>query len=166
MIELVGGLTALELGASLVDRVAQSLEQPPVVRHYEDVRPSRAGQGFERGVQRLIGIAHRQLRNALAYSLLIPKQETGIRYFCLWATGLAVLTLRKINNHLDYTDGNQVKISRLSLKGTILATQLARQNDTLLKLLFYLAAWPLPLMAQPTGLPSQGISAGKANQAL
>lgn len=123
-------------------------------------------QGFERGVQRLIGIAHRHLRNALAYSLLIPKQETGIRNFCLWAIGLAVLTLRKINNHLDYTDGNQVKISRLSVKGTILATQLARQNDTLLKLLFYLAAWPLPLVAQPTGLPSQGISAGKANQAL
>ena len=51
-------------------------------------------------MQRLVGIAHRHLRNALAYSLLIPKQETGIRNFCLWAIGLAVLTLRKINNHL------------------------------------------------------------------
>ena len=130
-----------------------------------DLTTARNRQGFERGVQRLIGIAHRHLRNALAYTLLIPKQETGIRNFCLWAVGLAVLTLRKINNHLDYTDGNQVKISRLSVKGTILATQLARQNDTLLKLLFYLAAWPLPLVAHLTDLPSQSTNAGKANQA-
>jgi farnesyl-diphosphate farnesyltransferase len=130
-----------------------------------DLTTARNRQGFERGVQRLIGIAHRHLRNALAYTLLIPKQETGIRNFCLWAIGLAVLTLRKINNHLDYTDGSQVKISRLSVKGTILATQLARQNHTLLKLLFYLAAWPLPLVAHLTGLPSQSANAGKANQA-
>jgi farnesyl-diphosphate farnesyltransferase len=126
---------------------------------------ARSRRGFERGVQRLVGIAHRHLKNALAYTLLIPKQETGIRNFCLWAIGLAVLTLRKINNHLDYTDGSQVKISRLSVKGTILATQLTRQNETLLKLIFYFAAWPLPLESPLTGLPSQSINAGKANQA-
>ncbi len=131
-----------------------------------DLTTARSRPGFERGVQRLVGIAHRHLKNALAYTLLIPKQETGIRNFCLWAIGLAVLTLRKINNHLDYTDGSQVKISRLSVKGTILATQLARQNGTLLKLLFYLAAWPLPLVSHLTGLPSQGTGDRKANQAL
>ena len=131
-----------------------------------DLTTARSRPGFERGVQRLVGIAHRHLKNALAYTLLIPKQETGIRNFCLWAIGLAVLTLCKINNHLDYTDGSQVKISRLSVKGTILATQLARQNGTLLKLLFYLAAWPLPLVSHLTGLPSQGTGDRKANQAL
>jgi len=131
-----------------------------------DLTTARSRPGFERGVQRLVGIAHRHLKNALAYTLLIPKQETGIRNFCLWAIGLAVLTLRKINNHLDYTDGSQVKISRLSVKGTILATRLARQNGTLLKLLFYLAAWPLPLVSHLTGLPSQGTGDRKANQAL
>ena len=129
-----------------------------------DLTKAESRRGFERGVQRLVGIAHRHLKNALAYTLLIPKQETGIRNFCLWAIGLAVLTLRKINNHLDYTDGNQVKIS--SVKGTILATQLTRQNETLLKLIFYLAAWPLPLESPPTGLPSQDISTDRANRAL
>jgi farnesyl-diphosphate farnesyltransferase len=109
---------------------------------------------FERGIQRLIGIAHRHLRNAIAYTLLIPKQETGIRKFCLWATGLAVLTLRKINKRLYYTNGAQVKISRLSVKGTILATRLTLQNDALLKLLFYLAAWHLPLASERAGFPS------------
>ncbi|HEY1374773.1 MAG TPA: phytoene/squalene synthase family protein, partial [Candidatus Binatia bacterium] len=105
---------------------------------------ARNRKGFERGVGRLIGISQGHLRNAVAYSLLIPKEETGIRKFCLWAVGLAVLTLRKINHHLDYTDGNQVKISRLSVKGTILATGLTLQNDGLLTLLFSLAARGLP----------------------
>jgi farnesyl-diphosphate farnesyltransferase len=131
-----------------------------------DLTEGRKRGGFERGVQRLVGIAHHHLRNALAYTLLIPKRETGIRNFCLWAIGLAVLTLRKINNHLDYTDGNQVKISRLSVKGTIIATELTRQSETLLKLLFYFAAWPLPLESHPTGQSSQVPRADRANRGL
>jgi farnesyl-diphosphate farnesyltransferase len=109
-----------------------------------DLPGARNRQGFERGVRRLIGVSQAHLRNAVAYSLLIPRQETGIRKFCLWAVGLAVLTLRKINRHLDYTNGGQVKISRLSVKGTILATGLTLQNDGLLTLLFSLAARGLP----------------------
>ncbi|HEU4341737.1 MAG TPA: phytoene/squalene synthase family protein [Candidatus Binatia bacterium] len=105
---------------------------------------------FEIGVQRLIGIAHGHLRNALGYTLLMPKAEVGIRAFCLWAIGLAVLTLRKINQHLSYTNGSQVKISRLSVKTTILCARLTLQNDRLLKLLFYLAAWRLPSACTPT----------------
>ncbi len=109
-----------------------------------DLPAARNRTGFERGVRRLIGVSQAHLRNAVAYSLLIPRQETGIRKFCLWAVGLAVLTLRKINHHLDYTNGSQVKISRLSVKGTILATGLTLQNDGLLTLLFSFAARGLP----------------------
>jgi farnesyl-diphosphate farnesyltransferase len=86
----------------------------------------------------------------LTYSLLIPREETGIRNFCLWALGFAVLTLRKINRHLGYTDGDRVKISRLSVKTTILATRWTRQNDALLRLLFSLAATGLPLSPTST----------------
>jgi farnesyl-diphosphate farnesyltransferase len=106
---------------------------------------ARNGREFQRGIQRLVGIAHGHLKNALAYTMLIPSHEVGIRNFCLWAIGLAVLTLRKINSHLYYTDGSQVKISRLSVKGTVLFSRLTAQNDGLLKLLFYLAAFRLPL---------------------
>src|SRR4030095_4192085 len=84
-----------------------------------DLLATRNRKGFERGIRRLIGISQGHLRDAVSYSLLIPKHETGIRNFCLWAIGLAVLTLRKINNHLDYTDGNQGKVSRVSATGTI-----------------------------------------------
>jgi 4,4'-diapophytoene synthase len=109
-----------------------------------ELATARDRQGFERGVRRLVGITHGHLRNAVSYSLLIPKQETGIRTFCIWAIGLALLTLRKINKHLHYTDGDQVKISRLSVKGTILATRMTAQNDSLLKLLFYISGLGLP----------------------
>ena len=51
---------------------------------------------FGAGMRELVGVAHAHLRNALDYTLLIPGKETGIRRFCLWAIGLAVLTLRKI----------------------------------------------------------------------
>lgn len=131
-----------------------------------DLTKARNQGGFERGVQRLIGIAHFHLRNALTYTLLIPKGETGIRNFCLWAIGLAVLTLRKINNHLDYTDGTQVKISKLSVKGTLTATALTRQNEALLKFLFYFVAWPLPLESRPTGHSSRALSTGRAKRWL
>ena len=128
-----------------------------------DLTTGRNRQGFDRGVRRLVGITHGHLKNALSYSLLIPKEETGIRNFCLWAIGLALLTLRKINKHLYYTDGSQVKISRSSVKGTILATRLAVQNDRLLKLLFSIAARGLP-SAFASGSPV-GTSESKADMA-
>jgi farnesyl-diphosphate farnesyltransferase len=109
-----------------------------------DLRRAGKREEFQRGVQRLIGIAHGHLKNALTYTLLIPKQEVGIRNFCLWAIGFAVLTLRKINKNLDYTDGNQVKISRLSVKGTVAVSRLTAQHNSLLRTAFYLATMRLP----------------------
>ena len=132
----------------------------------KDLTTERDRQGFEHGIRRLIGISHGHLRNALAYSLLIPKNEIGIRNFCLWTIGLAVLTLRKINSHIHYTDGSEVKISKRSVKGTILATRLTVQNDLLLKFLFEAAAWRLPLASSPTNWSPAATSDGKANKAL
>ena len=60
----------------------------------------------------LVGVAHAHLRNALDYTLLIPARETGIRRFCLWAIGLAVLTLRKIEQNPRFTAGDEVKVTR------------------------------------------------------
>ena len=116
-----------------------------------DLSTGRNRQGFKRGMRRLVGIAHGHLRNAVTYSLLIPKHETGIRNFCLWTVGLAVLTLRKINRNLHYTDGNQVKISRLSVKGTVVFTGLSVKHDALLKYLYQIFARRLPLTFPVTG---------------
>lgn len=124
------------------------------------LHPGQRDPKFAVAFRRLIGIAHAHLRNALEYTLLIPAHETGLREFCLWALGMAVLTLRKINAHIDFSESRQVKISRRSVKATILASRLARGNDTLLKILFRLAGWGLPnanrqvLVAQTHHQPS------------
>jgi len=102
--------------------------------------PENNNEQFRLGLTHLISIAHEHLHNALHYTLLLPSHETGIRNFCLWALGMAVLTLKKINKNLDFTHSNQVKISRNSVKATILATRLTGRSNTLLSLLFNVAS--------------------------
>ncbi len=111
--------------------------------------PETAGPGFDAGKRELIGVAHAHLRNALDYTLFIPAAETGIRRFCLWAIGLAVLTLQKIHNNPGFTAGSQVKISRSAVSWTRFFANLSVRNDWLLRRLFAWAAHGLPL----TGLP-------------
>jgi len=108
------------------------------------ITSSDNGEAFQLALGHLIGIARVHLANALSYTLMIPGKEQGIRHFCLWALGMAVLTLRKINNNRSYTSGQEVKISRWSVKATILITNLLTRNDNQLKHLFNLATKGLP----------------------
>jgi len=94
----------------------------------------------------LLGIAHGHLKNALHYTLLIPKKEKGLRKFCLWAIGMALLTLEKIRKKPNFTSGDQVKISRNNVKMTILITSLFVRNDNVLKCLFRFCGRHLPTM--------------------
>ncbi len=100
---------------------------------------------FAAGMLELVAIAHGHLRNALEYTLLIPGRETGIRRFCLWAVGLAVLTLQKINRNPRFTAGVQVKVSRRAVAMTRISTDLANRNAWMLRRLFARAAHGLPL---------------------
>jgi farnesyl-diphosphate farnesyltransferase len=102
---------------------------------------------FAAGMRELIGTAHAHLRNALEYTLLIPGNEGGIRRFCLWAVGLAVLTLRKIEQNPRFTVGVQVKVTHSAVAMTRILTTFAVHNDWLLRRLFALAARGLPLAA-------------------
>jgi farnesyl-diphosphate farnesyltransferase len=83
---------------------------------------------------------------------MIPAAETGIRKFCLWALGMAVLTLRQISAHPHFTTGQEVKISRRSVKFTIAATTVAARSDGALRALFKTASLGLPQeIIAPTG---------------
>jgi len=97
-------------------------------------------EGFTTGLEHLISIAHGHLQNALTYTLMIPTHETGIRNFCLWALGMAVLTLKKIKQNLDFRQSDQVKITRNSVKATIFATRLMGRSNYMLSLLFNLTS--------------------------
>jgi farnesyl-diphosphate farnesyltransferase len=100
---------------------------------------------FGAGLRELLGVAHAHLRNALDYTLLIPGRETGIRRFCLWAIGLAVLTLRKIEHNPRFTAGVQVKVTRSAVAMTRILTNAAVSRDWMLRFLFARAAHGLPL---------------------
>ncbi len=100
---------------------------------------------FRLGLEHLISIAHSHLQDALTYTLLIPAHETGIRKFCLWALGMAVLTLKKIKQNLDYTDSSQVKITRKSVKATILTTGLTVRSNFLLTAIFNMSSHELAM---------------------
>ena len=100
---------------------------------------------FAAGLDELVGVAHAHLRNALEYSCIIPKGQPGIRKFCLWAIGIAVLTIRKIHNNPGFSSGAEVKVSRRTVKATVLTTNLALRSNRALKLVFNRAAAGLPL---------------------
>jgi len=101
--------------------------------------------GFAAGMSELIGVAHAHLRNALSFTLLIPRSEAGIRRFCLWAIGLAVLTLRRIEHTPGFSSGAQVKISHAAVGITTLLSNASVRQDWLLRRLFNVAAMGLPL---------------------
>jgi len=99
---------------------------------------------FRRGLDALVGRAHGHLRNAFEYTLLLPHQEKGIRRFCLWALGMAVLTLRKIHHNPDFRAGDQVKISRRTVGLVVGAGRALASRDQLLKALFFACSVGLP----------------------
>jgi len=101
---------------------------------------------YRAGIEHLTGIAHHHLRHALDYALHIPTNESGMRRFCLWAIGLAILTLRKVYRYCDQQRGVRVKISRNSVRGTVLAVDLSYRSDRAVRGLFALASRGLPLI--------------------
>jgi farnesyl-diphosphate farnesyltransferase len=128
------------------------LPQEVFARHGIDLAqlaPEHYDARFGSGMRELIGVAHAHLRNALAFTLLIPRKETGIRRFCLWAIGLAVLTLQRIHRNPQFTSGAQVKVSRSAVAMTRVLTSFAVRSDWLLRWLFEMSARDLPLAPAP-----------------
>jgi farnesyl-diphosphate farnesyltransferase len=128
------------------------LPQDVFTRHGVDLdqvsKESKDGR-FSAGITELVSVAHAHLRNALDYTLLIPREEQGIRRFCLWAIGMAILTLRKIAHNPAFTAGAQVKISRTAVSLTMLMTNTFIGSDRMLRRLFGIAARGVPLARLP-----------------
>jgi farnesyl-diphosphate farnesyltransferase len=106
-------------------------------------------------IDEVIGIAHLHLRDALAYTLAIPARETGIRRFLLWALGLAILTLRKLHGNPTFLSGQNVKVSRRTVRATVFVTSVFVRNDRLLAGLFEWAAKNVPLATTPEHGPDR-----------
>lgn len=96
------------------------------------------GDNFQQGLLELTNIAREHLHNALKYTQLLPRGETGMRNFCLQALGMAVLTLNKISQNTNFTNAEQVKISRRQVRQTVLTGKLFARSNYSLSLLFSL----------------------------
>lgn len=110
---------------------------------------ARGTPAFAEGIDELIGIAHAHLREALEYTLAIPVHEKGIRRFCLWSVGLAVLSLRRIHRTPGYRSGAQVKLSRRTLRMMVAVCNLSVSSDPVLRFLFNRAGAGLPEAGRP-----------------
>jgi farnesyl-diphosphate farnesyltransferase len=88
----------------------------------------------------LLKIAYQKLQDSMAYILLIPKQEQGMRRFCFLAFGLAVMTLSMIANRTDSHDKNEVKLSKNTVMNFYAFTKIAIKSDLLMKAFFYLSS--------------------------
>ncbi len=108
------------------------------------LRPGQADPEFVAGLTQLIAIARQHLAKALKYILLIPAHETGIRRFCLWSLGMALLTLRRIYLTPAYKSGQEVKISRRAVRTVVVTASALARFDAALKLLFFGLSHSLP----------------------
>ena len=114
-----------------------------------DSLPSgRTDPAFAAGLLELVAVTRQHLEAALRYTLIIPSRETGIRRFCLWPLGLALLTLRRVRRTPAFTSGGEVKVSRRSVWAVVIVTSVFARSNLALRLLFNLCARGLP---QPSG---------------
>lgn len=130
----------------LPDSVFRGLEQG-----LGEALRQRDAAGLQAGIRELVGIAHAHLHSALRYTQHIPRRERGIRRFCLWAIGMALLTLRKISANPGYTSGREVRISRRAVQATVLVSNAVVWSNRAMTLAFRLAARGLP-QAEPARL--------------
>ena len=91
----------------------------------------------------LLQIAYQKLSDSLTYILLIPKEELGMRRFCLLAFGLAVLTLDKLAAGDHFEQQEDIKLSRNTVWFFYGFTKIAAGSNGLIKSFFYL--WGSPL---------------------
>jgi farnesyl-diphosphate farnesyltransferase len=108
------------------------------------LKPGCVDPAFHAAYRELLGVAHAHLRDALAYMQAMPPHETGIRRFCAWAIGMAVLTLDKINDNLSFACGADVKITRGAVARTVFLTRIGVRSNAWLGWLFNVAAGNLP----------------------
>jgi len=86
----------------------------------------------------LLKISYEKLQDSLSYILLIPKTELGMRRFCFLAFGLAVMTLSKIAKLNEFSNKDEVKLSRKTVMAFYTFTKFAVKSDVLMKTFFNL----------------------------
>jgi len=111
----------------------------------QDLPSQRTEVAFQQGMTELVAIAHTHLQDAMRYTLMLPRSEQGYRNFCLWAIGMAMLTLKNIHRRPDFEHSSQIKISRNKVKIIFVVTRVIGRSNMLVRLFFKRLARGLPV---------------------
>lgn len=109
---------------------------------------------FPTAMRHMVGLTRVHLEDALRFTLLIPSHQPGIRRFCLWAIGMAVLTLQRIHRRHGFQSGGEVKISRRAVRMVTRTTSAVAAHSVIVRALFAAAAAGLPRRRRPAGRPA------------
>lgn len=88
---------------------------------------------FRAAYGEVLAEAHGKLRDAMDYTLRIPRRAYGVRMFCAWAVYMAALTLSKLASDPAFAAGKNTKISRRDVGRVVLYCKAAGWSDTLLR---------------------------------
>lgn len=90
-------------------------------------------------ILQLLSVARNRLEKSLRYIKLIPTREIGIRRFLGWTLAFACLTLRRIHARPNFRRGDEVKISRRQVYGSVAAVNFALRSNKALQWMFNVA---------------------------
>lgn len=139
-------------GWAFVPRELTDLDQLSLAALLDGQRRAQA----HRSIAPLFDLARKKLDDALAYTLVIPAEQTGIRLFCLLPVFMAARTLVLARDNDDvFTPGQPVKIARgeveqLGAQCFALVGDDAGLRDA------YASLWLAPLPHRPTPTLTRG----------
>ena len=99
-----------------------------------------SGKSVDKNLQILENLlckTNAHLKDALKFTLAIPRSEISLRLFCIWPLWMAMKTVAALHNNPALLKSNvPIKIPRSQVKRILLATPLMAWSNSLLKLSF------------------------------
>ncbi len=119
--------------ASLPELMQRAIDGDPEAVHLID-----------QGTGRLVARCRADLDQAMRYVRTIPRTHRGLRVFCLWSIGLSVLTLRKIRRLSVSQRLGGTKVSRNSVRLTLLFSGASAGLAPVMQAFYSIACFGLP----------------------
>lgn len=114
-----------------------------------DLTAGQANTGFLDGLVKLIAVARHHLLKGLGFALAIPSSEYRIRRQIVSSLGLSALALRKVYFSESFVRGEEIELSKSSVRIVIGLLNLLARSDFALKTIFYFLTRPLPDVDSP-----------------
>ena len=109
-----------------------------------DLAVGQPNPGFSDGLGKLIAIAKNHLLDGLEFALTIPSAEFRIRRHIVSSLGLSALMLRSVYTSDSFDQGHEIKLSKPTVRMTMVLLNFIVRFDFLLRTIFCFLARTLP----------------------